>query len=609
MFAAAGLAPSKIATCLVAMFLWGAAVCANAQHLDGTLDTGFYGSPLYVQTVNTGFGNSTGGGDATGSELDAVYTKVSGGNLYLFIAGCFQNNGNHLNVFIAGGGPGQNTLNVSPSTEAAMNGSIFSAGFNATYMIDANDYSGTLYVDGFPLPNGSQATQAYLGADPLTGGIGTATFGSITLALNNTLTSTMGTGGQALSGSNVGASVTTGLEIVIPTSDISYTGGSVNVLININAGGDSYLSNQFLPGLTPPANNLGGSVFNFGPTPIPTNYITFQLDMSAQVVLGNFTNTDLNSGDLNYGLPVNSVAVGGLNGDWGTDHQLTNYSVLYPDDPNPGLKTNLYIGTLPFVSVLPGSISWKFRVNNLDGGYEQPVSTAGQNRNTSITSANQVLPVINYDDLEVINLVQQDTWVTFSLYCPDQTVGVGGATFTKGSDTIWVSGAWLGWPTWGYDALPANQQMFESSTPDVYTNSLLVPKGSSLEVTYKYSFDGIDNENGQGTNHIRYIRTYANSYAFPQDVWSWSLPGNGSPYPNPGIASTNIVEPSFGYLTIGAPSSGHFPITWLGRPGVLLQNSSDLTSGIWNNNNATDGTQATSWLNAGGSQFFRLLKY
>jgi hypothetical protein len=218
--------------------------------------------------------------------------------------------------------------------------------------------------------------------------------------------------------------------------------------------------------------------------------------------------------------------------------------------------------------------------------------------------------VIFYDDLGVGDLVLQDTLVTFSIYCPDQTAIAGGGYFTKGSDTIWVSGAFLGWPTWGFEALPADQQMFESATPDVYTNSLVVPHGSSVAVTYKYSFDGVDNENGSGTNHIRYIRTYATSYAFPQDVWSWTVlqPGNGNPYPNPGLASTNIVEPSFGSLAAGAPSGGNIHITWLGRPGVVLENSSSLTSGIWNTNTATDGTQSISWPN-GGTQFFRLLKY
>ena len=42
-----------------------------------------------------------------GSELDAAYGKVSGGNLYLFLAGNFENNGNHLNVFLAGGASGR----------------------------------------------------------------------------------------------------------------------------------------------------------------------------------------------------------------------------------------------------------------------------------------------------------------------------------------------------------------------------------------------------------------------------------------------------------------------------------------------------------------------
>ena len=341
------------------------------------------------------------------------------------------------------------------------------------------------------------------------------------------------------------------------------------------------------------------------PTP-PTNYITFQLDLSAQVVLGNFTNTDLNPSDPGYGLPVNSVAVAGDFLDWGTGHQLTNATILNPADT----RTNLYIGTFPWQTFLPATTTWKFRVNNLDGGYENPASTSGQNRVLVVTSANQVLPVISYDDLSVSDLVQQDTLVTFSIYCPDQTAGAGGVTFTKGNDTIWVNGAWLGWPTWGYDALPSNQQMIEVGDSDVYTNSLVIPRGSSLALTYKYSFDGLDNENGQNTNHIRYVRTYATSYAFPQDVWSWTVlqPGNGNPYPNPGIASTNIVEPSFGNLAIGAPSGGKFPITWLGRPGVVLQNSSSLSGGSWNNNSATDGTQATNWPNAGGTQFFRLIK-
>lgn len=621
LFAVAALAQSKIVTCMVAVSFLGAAVCANAQLLNGTLDPTFYTSPpLYVQTVNTGFGNSAGGGDATGSELDAVYAQVSGGNLYLFIAGCYQDNGNHLNVFIAGGGPGQNTLNVSPSTEAIMNGSVFAVGFNATYMIDVNDSGGTLYCDGFPLPNGSQATQAYLGPDPLTGGIGTATLGGITFALNNTLASTMGTGGNALSGTCVGACVTTGLEIEIPTSDIGYTGGSVNVLIDINGGGDGYLSNQFLPGLTntPPVGNLGGTTFNFGVVATPTNYVTFQLDMSEQVAFGNFTNTDLVPTDPTYGLPVNSVAVAGVNADWGTDMQLTNYTILYPDDPNPGLKTNLYIGTFADYAFLPAYVGgpppsggWKFRVNNLDGGYEQPVSTGGGNRVTLLTQQNTTLPVISYDDYQLGDLVVTPITVTFSLYMPDGTLDDGGSPFVKGAYPLFVNGAWVGWngETWGLGLLPSTQELFQVGDSDVYTNSFVIPRGGSIYMTYKYSIDGFDDENLVNINHIREIRSYGPNYAFPQDVWSWSI-ANQSTILNPGLptSTTNIVEIDFGNLAIGAPIGGNFPITWVGRPDVLLQNSSDLTSGSWNMLNGTDATQGTNWPSSGSAQFFRLIR-
>lgn len=353
-----------------------------------------------------------------------------------------------------------------------------------------------------------------------------------------------------------------------------------------------------------------GRFYVLAPIPPPTNYVTFQLDMTYEVEAGNFTNTDLNTNDVNYGLPVNSVAVGGVNGDWGTDNTLTNYTILNPGDLNPGLKTNLYIGGFSIQQFLPITIDWKFRVNNLDGGYENPLSTSDGNRVTILTNQNTVLPVIFYDDIGAGDLVLTDTVVTFSIYVTNGTpaLSTNGLYFTKGSDTIWINGAWLNWnnDTWGYDALPANQQMMEVGDSDVYTNSLVVPRGQSVAVTYKYSFDGADNENGSNTNHIRYIRTYGTNYVFPQDVWSWTI--QPLAYPNPGITSTNIVEPSFGYLAAGAPSGGNIPITWLGRPGVVLENSSSLTSGIWNTNTATDGTQSINWPNS-GDQFFRLLKY
>jgi len=247
-----------------------------------------YGGPLAVQTINTGFGNSSytgtpNGPDANGSELDAAYGTIANGNLYLFIAGDIQNNGNSINLFIGGGGStvGQNTLNTSISPLSNMNGSTFASGFNATLGFNINDYQGTMYTDGANLQGGGGG---YMGSVGLTAGIGSGTpgGGSYSLtgfqeALNNSHISTMGSAGTALSGATSGANTTTGLELVIPLADLGTISGNIFVEADINNNGNSYLSNQFLPGLGVGTGNLGTSTFsNAGyfivPVPEPSTW-------------------------------------------------------------------------------------------------------------------------------------------------------------------------------------------------------------------------------------------------------------------------------------------------------------------------------------------------
>jgi MYXO-CTERM domain-containing protein len=245
-----------------------------AQNLNGTVSPSFYGSPLAIQTISTGFGLAGGGADsAGGSELDAAYGRISGGNLYLFLAGNTENNGNHLNVFIAGGPGGQNVLNAAATaTLQNMNGSVFSPGFNATFAFDVNDYAGTLYSEEYNLV---AATGGYVGAlaESSTGIAAGSDGGVSSIYLNNNNASTMGAPGTAYAG---GAAVTTGYELVIPLAAIGYAGGNIMVLADVNGGGDGYLANQFLPGLPVGTGNVGAGgpytgsssgKFNFGNTP------------------------------------------------------------------------------------------------------------------------------------------------------------------------------------------------------------------------------------------------------------------------------------------------------------------------------------------------------
>src|SRR6266480_1984049 len=85
------------------------AFIAQAQVIDGTKDVA-YGAAVSVQDTATGFGDNT---DATtnvanGSELDAAYFTISGGNLNLILTGNLETNFNRLYLIFDTVGGGQN---------------------------------------------------------------------------------------------------------------------------------------------------------------------------------------------------------------------------------------------------------------------------------------------------------------------------------------------------------------------------------------------------------------------------------------------------------------------------------------------------------------------
>ncbi len=168
----------------------------------------------------------------------------------------------------------------------------------------------------------------------------------------------------------------------------------------------------------------------------------------------------------------------GLNGDWGTDTQLTNYTILYPNDANPGLKTNWYIGQYSTTGYLPVSFDWKFRVNDLDGGYELPVSTSGGNRVTTLTNQSETIGPIAYDDLGLGDLTLSNVTATFTLYMTNGTPDSTGYAYEQGVDSIYVNGPWA--PSGGWDggrALPASQQLVEVGSSDVLHEFMGLPQG------------------------------------------------------------------------------------------------------------------------------------
>jgi hypothetical protein len=245
---------------------------SRAITVDGTLDAG-YGSALAVNINPTGFGDSsyTAGPntpDANGSELDAGYGVISGGNLYLFLSGNFENNGNKVDVFIADGRAGQSTLNAQTTASLGqnMNGSKFSPGFLATYAITIGDFQGTAYVEEYDL---IANTGGFVGSFSLgpNGGIGNGNPGGgsvITYGINN---SNVGGVTGSSGATNTSLAVQTGLELAIPLSLLGNPTGSIKVLGDINGSNNDFLSNQFLPGLPSGTGNLGnGGKFDFSGT-------------------------------------------------------------------------------------------------------------------------------------------------------------------------------------------------------------------------------------------------------------------------------------------------------------------------------------------------------
>src|SRR5277367_6479374 len=142
--------PRRVCFLFFLILIGGLAASAYAQpaNINGSYDPAF-GSALGVQTAATGFGLND-------SELDGAYGFVTNGNLYLFLSGNLQNNGNNINLFIAGTG-GQGTLsaanpgNLGANNLSVMNGSQFSSGFLAIYGFNINYNGTTLTVSQYNL--------------------------------------------------------------------------------------------------------------------------------------------------------------------------------------------------------------------------------------------------------------------------------------------------------------------------------------------------------------------------------------------------------------------------------------------------------------------------
>lgn len=235
----------KIAAALV-LALAGTAM---AQTIDGSRD-GSYTS-LFNQNVQTQFGDNE-------SEIDNVSWSSDGTNLYLFVGGNLQNNGNRFSFFFGTSNPGQNTLSGMPGGFGNMQMTFDAAMGNVSRVITVNhNNTDQLYTNVLSF-NGGAWSEEYAG-NSTTGAVGFTPSGSsgVQALLNNSNTAGV-TGGTGTFDPAVSALVGTGMELVIPLAWLGYNGGVITLAGYVDNGGHNYASNQFIGGFEGPQGNFGG---------------------------------------------------------------------------------------------------------------------------------------------------------------------------------------------------------------------------------------------------------------------------------------------------------------------------------------------------------------
>jgi hypothetical protein len=239
--------------------------------------------------------------------------------------------------------------------------------------------------------------------------------------------------------------------------------------------------------------------------------------------------------------------------------------------------------------------------------------------------------------LALDDYLPENTPVLFSVNMAN-AVATNGYVFSPG-DGVYINGMFANgggtpypqtWYPWSGGvtpvSAPAGYQMIEEGSSSIYTNTIVVPAGTPIALSYQYGMDPgqanggpLEDEAAPGANHFRVVRTTAaGAYVMPVDEFT------NQPYVEPLFAPGNIYEnmgtPGGGNLSMGAVTGGKAPVTWLGRPGAHLQSATSV-NGPWTDISATDGTSwtigvntpngllsETNWPAANGMTFFRLVK-
>lgn len=248
-----------------------AATLMAAPTVDGTRDAQ-YGPAAAVQSTGTAFGNNTNPSvnQNGGSELDAGYGVVDGGNLYLFLAGNLESNFNKLDIFIDSRAGGQNRLRGDNADidfnglnrmgdSGSGNGLTFDSAFSSDYFVTTTggnvggaDFK--FFANFAETNTGGGGAGGFIGE---TAANGTVLNGSNGIVIGYNLSNVLGVSSRGNPNDSDPATVTTGIELSIPLSLLNIDSNEIRVSAFINGGGHDFVSNQFLGAGPSGVDNLG----------------------------------------------------------------------------------------------------------------------------------------------------------------------------------------------------------------------------------------------------------------------------------------------------------------------------------------------------------------
>jgi hypothetical protein len=329
-----------------------------------------------------------------------------------------------------------------------------------------------------------------------------------------------------------------------------------------------------------------------------TNNVTFEIDMTTQIANGNFSTN------------ANTIEIHGDFDNWAGAQTLTNnpangdadiYSTVITYIDSPGAQHF-------FKYVIQPGTQWENvaasnQFNNNGNRYLYLLQTNGNFTNGPVYYSDEP-PSDLVDFVTVTNCM-----VTFTVNMTNATgTGPGGtATFdnsTNSSDAIYINGLNNGVNNsfWSWSGLgDSTYQMTQIPNTLLFTITIPINRGQSLDLIYKYSINGLDDEAPSGANHERWIRSLPD-YTMPVDTYASQ-------------GSATQTEPSFGDLSISTSGNNEVQLSWLGRGGVELQTASSL-EGPWTSQSLTDGTNlivgpggtaSTNYGAGGSSLFYRLI--